>query len=431
MNTSSIRTYILYSLALFGFIKLIMSGFSLSPVYSIGKDFTQEYLMGKAVLNGLDPYMPLPQLEEFFPLPGRPELFEHPSAHPPVSALLGLPFALLPYLWAAGFWFALELILIFFSCYLLLRWWNVTKIVTGSLVFFFIIFCWEPIYAEVFTGQLNTFLLPLIILGWTSLRKNEQIWGGIFLGSAIAIKLFLWPVYLLLIFRKQWRAAFSSTIAFVLLNLAVIPLIGGEALLRYYATTNTTVWPIWRSHEANFSTWSLGWRIFEGTHGRGEILTIIPPILHSETYAQFISFTIPILTLLIGIYLLTKTKGYDHAYSMTICLSILLSPIAWSHYLILTLVPLTILAKQLSLLDASFRDTHIVLLALGTTILLISPGYNLGGLSYVLSRMDITSAGEMIIVNLPFYAILFTLIPLFALFLLITLIYRIDKVVVT
>ena len=430
INTRT-RYYILFFIALYGFMKLIMSAYSLSAEFSIGKDFTQEYLMGKAVLSGLDPYLPLPQLEEFFPLPGRPELFEHPSAHPPISALLGLPFAFLPYLWAAGAWFSLELILVLLSCYFLVKWWDTTNIYVKVSLFFFILFCWEPIYAEVFTGQLNSLLLLLMILCWLCLRGGREIPGGMFLGFAIAIKLFLWPIYILLIMRRQWHATLVSTISFIVLNLFTLFLMGSDSLLRYYTTTNSTVWPIWRGHEANFSMWSLGWRIFDGTHGRGDILTIIPPIYPSVTYAQTLSAAAPIIMLGIGVFLIMHTKSYDHSYSLAICLSILLSPVAWSHYLILTLLPLTILMKQIFTIEQLHINVKIKFLSLSTTLLLVSPGYNLSGLSYLFSTIDRSSLSNATIIHMPFYAGLLTLIPLFALISLILLIYNFDKLTAT
>jgi len=71
-------------------------------------------------------------------------------------------------------------------------------------------------------GQVNLFLLVLVLGSFLALRKKRGILAGLLLGLAIAIKVFPLPVVIYFLFRKQWLAALS-TFASCVLFLAVAP----------------------------------------------------------------------------------------------------------------------------------------------------------------------------------------------------------------
>ncbi len=71
-------------------------------------------------------------------------------------------------------------------------------------------------------GQVNLFLLVLVLGSFLALRNKRGILAGLLLGLAIAIKVFPLPVVIYFLFRKQWLAALA-TIASCVLFLAVAP----------------------------------------------------------------------------------------------------------------------------------------------------------------------------------------------------------------
>src|SRR5690606_29067686 len=82
---------------------------------------------------------------------------------------------------------------------------------------FLLLVGFSPILYGVYFSQVQPFLLFLIILGWAALKKNKSYFTGLCWGLSIALKLFTWPLLILLIFQNS-RSAFvwtlSSAIAF-------------------------------------------------------------------------------------------------------------------------------------------------------------------------------------------------------------------------
>ena len=83
--------------AVIGLISLQLIFRSLLRPYVYQKDFIQEYLLSRAVLDGVDPYLSLPELALRFlgPLPN--SVLQHPTPHPPPVAILSLLLGLISY----------------------------------------------------------------------------------------------------------------------------------------------------------------------------------------------------------------------------------------------------------------------------------------------------------------------------------------------
>lgn len=417
---------VLVILAVFGLGELVVSLYSLHPDLSGRKDFTMEYLMGKALLNGVDPYLPLSELRELYPIPADPKV--HPSTHPPAMALIGLPLALLPYTWAAGIWFFIELILIAISCYSLIKLWNFKNIFLVTVLITFSLFVWHPVTSEIIHGQLNSLLLFLLICAWLRLRDGRSISGGFFLGVAIAIKLLSWPIALLLLIRRCWHGFIATAATTIAINLAAMSLIGLGPLWRYYTTTSSMLVSGWSADTANFSTWSLSWRLFFGAASRGFVVDLISPIYQSATLASRISAVIPILFLVSGFYLALKMRNFDFSFGLMVCVSILFSPIAWNHYLVMAVIPVAIAIKTLTQNHGFIKIRWNIYLTTTTIgFFLIFPESSLRKLMYLFETQQSTDLRGVITHQIPFTAGLLSLVPLAALLGLIWLLWLLDK----
>ncbi|MFN0123163.1 MAG: glycosyltransferase family 87 protein [Blastocatellia bacterium] len=414
-NRKRLRAVLLMSLALLGAWELFSSAYSMAPSISYRKDFVQEYLMAKAILHGIDPYLPVPELASRFSVPETGLSFPHHSAHPPVTGLISLPFALLSYYVAAGVWFMVELGLIVWACYLLIGWWRegaATPITTAILLA--VSLCvWGAVTDELIVGQLNSLQLVLLIYVWLSLRNRRDAAGGVFLGLAIAIKALSWPIVLFLLLRRNWRAAIAAGTTALGANTVALLVIGVAPFRKYFTSTSAMVFALYRAQEGNFSAWSLGWRIFEGTHDRGYMGMVAPPLHASATLAVIVSAAIPVLILLVSLWLAWRTESLDHAYALMICACILVSPVAWSHYLLLTLLALAIVFRQLLRLSrAGLHDRKIYGLALLTGALLFLPRLEVRRLIYLLeTHRTFNDAGD-VAHHVSFAAALISMYPM-------------------
>jgi hypothetical protein len=64
---------------------------------------------------------------------------------------------------------------------------------------------WPGVIAAVQTGNLSIPLTLLVALAW---RNRDRTWApGLFIGAAIALKLFLWPLLVWLLALHRYRAA--------------------------------------------------------------------------------------------------------------------------------------------------------------------------------------------------------------------------------
>lgn len=394
-------------------IKRIVGSFSSPDIYR--KDFIQEYLMAKAILTGVNPFLPLPELAS--QLMGIPNYFVlvHPTPHPPIVGLLSLPFGLLSYEKAAVAWLFFELGCLLASVLLLLRWWGVTLNMGRELVLFGFALVWGPVLEELWCGQLGSCLLLLLLIAWLSLRAEKEALGGAMLGGLIALKLMAWPIVIFLALRRKWNGVMAAATVVVTANLLAMFVIGADRLWDYYFKVGPSVTSIYRSWDSNYSAWTWGGRLFAGSGYHFSA----PPLWASTPLAQFCTYAIPVAVLLLGLGLALRARRFDTAFGLLVGTGILVSPVAWPHYLIFVSIPLVIIARRLWVMGFPRELSY---LTLGLCMLLSLTGNFLAdGARLFASRT--TPEGIPVV---PFTAAALTLTPAVALLGLLWLICRLD-----
>jgi Glycosyltransferase family 87 len=349
-------------LILNGLIALSKPIESLSIQYMYQKDYVQEYLMARAILSREKPYLPLPELGGLFLPSYSSTLFPHPSPHPPLAALLAAPFGLLPYEQSQALWFFFEITCLAVSCWLLATMWGSHIKFAQTLPIVIVALPFLHIWEELSLGQLMIPLLLLLIGAWRALRGGRDLAGGMLLGLAIALKLIIWPIIILLVMRSQWRAAFASCFSVAFVNLAGIVLIGPREVAYYYLVVGKAVWSFYKAQEGNISLSSVGWRLFDGTGSPVISQLHAPPLIAFSNFAGIASFSIVAIWLILGLAMAKKARSLDVAFSMMICVCILASPIAWCHYLVLLAIPFTVMVHEIIVREAT--PSHIWLLLL-------------------------------------------------------------------
>ncbi len=313
---------------------------SLVVPYVYLKDFLQEWLLARAFVEGVDPYLPIPELADRFlgPLPVH-LIFPHPTPHPPTAGLLFLPIGFLSYPSAAALWVVLELICLVASVYLLgrignlrLGWGMMLVISATSLV-------WYPVVLDLALGQLMLPLLLLLSGAYYALLSGQRAAGGALLGISLLVKPIAWPVLLVFLVRREWRSL-VAVLSTVLLGYGVAAwAIGANVVLVYLTQVLPTVTRFYQANPYNISAWTVGWRLFDGTDAGILPGISAPPLVQSAPAAAVVSALLPALILLASLVTVWRQRSEARSLGLMICVSIMVSPISWNHYLLLTAIP--------------------------------------------------------------------------------------------
>ncbi len=302
------------------------------------KDFNVEYVMAHAALNGESPYKPLPELARF--ADGyTAQYLKHPSPHPPPVIFVGMPFARFALNRAVILWLLLELVCVAVSSVLILKAVAGRVSVIGVVALFIVLIAWYPFARELFWAQLMIPTLALTAGAWVVLRSGRDMAGGALLGMALALKLFGWPIILFLLITRKWRAVLGAALVFSFLNLAAALVIGFGEVINYYVVVGPAVSKLYRATEGNFSLWSIGPRLFDSSADNW-----YKPLIHIPALVTFVSLVIVAGVVALALKGALRVRSFDSAFCALACISVVLNPIAWTHYLVLTAPALCLVA---------------------------------------------------------------------------------------
>ena len=396
-------------------IKRIVESFFFPDIYR--KDFASPYLMGKAILNGVDPYLPLPELVNRWISHTGYNSFNHPTPHTPLVGMLSVPLGFLSYENAAVVWLLIQLISLIVSLLLLSYWWGRPVKLTNMVVLLVIALGWLPLAHDLYCGQVNTHLLLLSLIAWFSLREGKDGLGGAMLGGLIALKLTAWPIVLFLALRRRWTAVATAATIVIAANLGAIAVIGFDGMKNYYLKVGPLVAAMYRAYDVNYSTWTIGQRFFAGFGNN----FFAQPLWESELLARLFTVLAPLAVLSAGLWRARKAKSFDTSFGILVGVGILVSPVVWTHYLTLAIIPVVILARRIGMLGWPKLLSH---LAFSVLFFLSIMGTGYSQLAYFCAT-GVTPEGLSI---LPFAAGLVTLIPAVALVCVLCLVWRLDDV---
>lgn len=355
-----------------------------------GKDLTQEYHLTRALLEGSNPYAS-----------------GYLTAHPPTAGLLFLPLALVQYPTAATIWFGLEIGCLILSVYMLGQDSKAHVSLLGTLAVTGLLLAWHPVVADLTYGQLGLVQLPFLAIAWRVLQQRRDSLAGLLIGIAFLIKPFLWPLALFLLLQRNWRTFGSLTVTVLLGYCITVWRIGYQAHLIYFTRTLPEVSQLYKAHVSNISLWSLGWRLFDGTGIEQVTLPTAPPLVRNPTAAQFVSIAIPLLTMLTAYLAVRRIRRTDEWFGLAICVSILVSPIAWTHYMTLATIPAAQAIRWLA--DRAYpRGKTVAAMVVGGLLLL--PPEVAARLTYMLAPAGTTPPAT----SLPFLVALSQMEPALA-----------------
>lgn len=399
---------------LISFLKIKLSS-SIPDIYA--KDFLQEYLMAKAILNGDNPYRPVRELAQIWLSDATSHnAITHPSLHPPLAGLLTLPLGLLSYEQASLVWFAFELVCMLIALILIFSGFGKPIKPLVVFVFLFIAVGFGPVEDELWYGQLNALMLLLMVGSWLALRAGKESMGGVLLGGVIAIKWMAWPLVLFLMLRRQWKSVIMMVIVVGATNFLAVLVLGFGVVKGYYLNIGASAVYI-RTFEFNLSASAFGLHLFTEL---GWYLKLTP-LWNSPTLASVSSHLITITVLCIGLVMALRASSFDTAFGLLTGVSILVSPVAWSHYLLLAALPFAILVNRLSELKFP-RSFTVRLFIIMCPLLFTSRMY--GGLLHIIFSRETPES----LPTVPFIPGLLLMLPTASLIGLLWLLWRLSNI---
>jgi len=204
----------------------------------------------------------------------------------------------------------------------------------------------SPLREQLLQGQWNLFLLLLFTGIWLAARREQDWLAGTLLGLAIAIKLF--PGFLLLLFllRRQLRIVFSAGLAFVSLTLLTLLFFGTETYRQYIVE----VLPALDSYRSAWPGVSLGnfWcRLFDPSPVCGVTIALANNPMLARTLT--LGSSVVVVGLLGWVILRAhQATSFDRCYALSMVAMVLVSPVAWDHYLVFLVLPVLLFWNQLS-----------------------------------------------------------------------------------
>ncbi len=395
--------------AILGLASLALSvhNFAEPAIYRI--DFLQDYVLARAVGDRTNPYLPTAQLVAHYLGRSVGSHFPHPTPHPPPDGILFLPLAALDYLTAARVWYGLELLFLILSVYFLARlegWqWSPWRAIFVAIV----LNSWYPVAEDLASGQVMLFLLLLLVFARLSLRSGHRTIAGVLTGFAILVKPVPWPFLLLFLVRRDWRVLAASLGTTAAGYAASLVLLGRDHLVFYFTHVLPAVTTAYRGIARNLSLWSVGWRMFDGTPQTvfgGTVIPAIdaPPIIRWPEAAVLLSFILPSLVVL---YACIRTSKLDvgTGFGVMTCASILASPMSWSNYLVLALIPVAELMARMTRRELAAHESAALMVVL---VALFIPIFAWAGLAFLIAGQPIPAN---LTGSLPVGPSLLTLVP--------------------
>ena len=278
----------------------------------LGFDFRTGVLRGaQHMLDGRSPYeLPYLRANQVHP----PTDFSTP-AYPAPGMLLGIPFTALPVTLAN----VLVVLLLLPVPALALRLLGISDWRCHALAYASL-----PTINALEFGTMSPVMLLAAAAAW---RLGNGARGGLALGAAIVLKLFLWPLVVVLAATRRLREAAIALACCAIAALGWLAV--SPSTLSDYVEVNKLLAAMQQQR-------GLSLVAFGGELG-------LP-----ASAARVLAVAIGAGLLAAAVWLGREPGGAARGYAVAVCAALALSPIVWNHYLVLALVPLALLSPGYS-----------------------------------------------------------------------------------
>ncbi len=305
--------------------------------HAMNLDFSVYYLSALAVRHGDNPYKTdFPAAAAGFGL--QVGDIEH-ATDPPTFLITIFPLALMPprvayYVWQgfnAALLIAALALLLGHSCGLNAK----ARLSLAALALFY-----PPIHFHFYLAQSKIPILLLLVLMMRSMEWGWNRAAGVFLGLAGLLRVF--PLLLVgyLVMRRRWQTLIWTLIALAIGGIVTIELLGLTSSLSFSKGVSLNLRHDAIALHTNIALSAAISRFLWGLLGQGTVSDWVRAIAIGVADAALVGSAIW-ATLRLG----ADEDPYWCALSVWIVASVLLSPTAWPHYMVLFLIPFTQLAS--------------------------------------------------------------------------------------
>jgi hypothetical protein len=418
-------------LLLLSFVSLVrllnaISYLSGNQVYK--KDFLQLYVLSRAVSERINPYMDMPALVSRY-VGISSSLFPHATPYPPSVGIIFLPLSLFSYETAVVFWFVFEIACLIGSiCLLLLPASNHFSINKIAVITIIVLLYW-PIRDELQLANVNMVLL-LILSGMRfAYYKEHKVVTGILFGLSLLIKQIFWPVIFIFILFREWKIIISTILTTIIGYLISGLVVGFDKLWMNIFKVIPAITNYYSRTPWNISLLSLSTRIFKGLGMSADqpvqmSFLSAPPLINFPAGVFPFWFALELIILLVFYYFLRSIRNFDSLLGVSICISILLSPLVWAYYLVFLLIPIIYILTTLWKEKFPRWKTNVVILLVGFQLISLQKWIDVGIHAAGRSMGFVYEPGANIV---PFWSGLFGLIVVIGIFFIIFFLAYLDK----
>jgi hypothetical protein len=226
-----------------------------------------------------------------------------------------------------------------------------------------------PLYYSVREGNLTHFLLPVLVAALIALERRRDVWLGVLTAAAGLVKppLLLLGGYLL--YKQRWRAVAAAAAALALAAGSSLALFGPALHRTWY---DRCIGPYAAGPMSAYNVQSAG-AFLARLLTAGELDGNWRPVAAGASYQ---ALHLLMLAVLAGAVWMASRRppGPDQTaaerleFCAVLCLALLVSPVSWTHYYLLLLIPFGIYVA--GGLPAGTRHSAV---ALGLALALVSP----------------------------------------------------------
>lgn len=188
----------------------------------------------------------------------------------------------------------------------------------------------EPVWHTLFLGQINVFLLAVVLYDVRRIAQGHRVWG-IGIGVAVAIKLTPGVFVVLLLLSGRGRAAVTASVTFVACTLLGF-LADLDASRLYWGEVFFDATRVGIPYISNQSPYGALVRLLGGRENVGAWYFVIPALLFALGMA--------------GATRYARRNDWAAAFATAGLTSLLVSPISWSHHWVWALPAFVLLFNE-------------------------------------------------------------------------------------
>jgi Glycosyltransferase family 87 len=324
-----------YVLALIGCLAIGVRLFRDSDRYN-RQDFNRYYADAMTLQKGGNPWQ-LFEVEDT----AKEGVEDRQVAYPPAFYLMFSPLTRVRGEPARWIWEGLQIVALISALIIVLREVGLAANKTLIAFAFAFAFLFPPLHSALHWGQPTPLLLLLLVASWASARRGWDIMAGALLAVATLLKIFPGVVGGYFLFGRRWRVLAFSLIFAAILSMCLLVLYGVHRNLDFLRGTRVST--IWLDRRRNLSIIGSLYALLSAGAAAGKANVYLRRSLIGLACFSIVAISGKL-----------ASPGPDEpvtsglSWSLWVISSILLSPVAWDHYLVLIIPLYVFLAAQMT-----------------------------------------------------------------------------------